>query len=210
MKRGTLFIISGPSGVGKGTIVREILKQKDGQVRLSISATTRAMREGDRDGVDYYFLSEEKFNDLIREDGFLEYARVHEKFYGTPKSPVEEYLQEGLDVFLEIDVQGSMKVREKAPEAVCIFILPPSIPVLRKRLEDRGTESAEQVNKRMSKAMGEIEYLDRYDYAVVNDALHQAVLDTLCIMEASRLHTGDDTADIIEQYRKEVSALEEV
>ncbi len=203
-KRGRLFVISGPSGVGKGTIVSAVVDHLGEAVRLSVSATTRAPREGDIDGISYYFLEEEEFLARVGKGEFLEYASVHENYYGTPKPPVEGSLEAGCDVILEIDVQGAMQVRDNFQDAVYIFILPPSMKVLRERLVGRGTESAESVEIRMGKAMQEIEYLDRYDYRVVNDDLETAVDDVLAIIRAEGSRVRDDAEPIIMKYREEL------
>lgn len=204
MKKGTLFVISGPSGVGKGTIVKEILDRREGGAVVSVSATTRPPRVGEIDGVSYYFTTVDDFRKRIDEDGFIEYAEVHENFYGTPKGPVEAQLAEGRDVILEIDVQGAMKVKKYSDDAVCIFILPPSMKILRARLEGRATDSQDVIEVRMANAMGEIEYLDRYDYGVVNDDLETAVQDVMNIMAAARFRVDSNVNSIIEHYREEL------
>ena len=150
MSEAKLFILSGPSGVGKGTIVSEVLKE-DPDIHLSVSATTRSPRKGEVRGVSYYFMEDGEFRSEIEAGGFLEYADVHGHFYGTPKAPVLEKLAEGRDVILEIDVQGAMQVKETYPEGVFIFILPPSLGELRRRIEDRGTESREDIELRLGK-----------------------------------------------------------
>lgn len=173
-KEGKLFVISGPSGVGKDTVIARIL-QKNDNVALSVSCTTRAPRGQEKDGVDYYFKSVSEFEQLIEEDGFLEYAKVFDNYYGTPAAAVREKLQQGRDVILEIDVQGAINVRNKAPGAVLVFIAPPSMEVLRKRLEGRKTETPEAIEKRFSRAASEMKLADKYNYQVVNDDLDQAV-----------------------------------
>lgn len=183
-RKGRLLVISGPSGVGKGTIVSRLTERLGENVKLSISATTREPRDGEVNGVHYHFLSDEEFLDRVKKEEFLEYALVHEHYYGTPKPPVEEALREGYDVILEIDVQGAMQVKENFREGVYIFILPPSIRELRNRLISRGTESKEDLEIRMAKALAEIDYLDHYDYAVVNDDLSAAEREVLSIIEA--------------------------
>lgn len=198
-KKGRLFVISGPSGVGKGTIVSELTERLGDSVRLSISATTRQPREGDRDGVDYYFLSEEEFLSKVEKGEFLEYASVHGNYYGTPKPPVQAALEAGLDVILEIDVQGAMQVKENYPEGVFIFILPPSITELRARLAGRGTESEQDMERRMGMALQEIEYLDQYDYGVLNHVLETAVKDVLSIIGAEHCRVGGHVAQKIRE-----------
>ncbi|MDD7408842.1 MAG: guanylate kinase [Anaerovoracaceae bacterium] len=204
MKKGRLFVVSGPSGVGKGTIIEQITARLGDSVMLSVSATTRDPRPGDVDGVNYYFLTEEEFVSRVSAGRFLEHAYVHGHYYGTPLDPVEAAVEAGRDVILEIDVQGAMKVKETYGEGVYIFILPPSIKILRERLSGRGTETAEVVDQRMGKAMGEIGYLDRYDYGVVNDDLDRAVEQVLDIIKAEHCRVMDGEAEqIISEYREE-------
>lgn len=183
MTAARLFIISGPSAVGKGTIVKRILKS-DGKVHLSVSATTRNPREGEEEGVSYYFMSDEQFVKAVGEGGFLEHASVHGHYYGTPKAPVMSQLKAGRDVILEIDVQGAMQVKESYPDGVFIFILPPSVDALRSRIMHRGTESEEDIQVRLGAAQREMEYLEHYDYYVVNDDLEKAVDSVKKIMAA--------------------------
>ncbi|MGI6206011.1 MAG: guanylate kinase [Anaerovoracaceae bacterium] len=204
MNKGRLFVVSGPSGVGKGTIIEKIMEKLGDSVMLSVSATTREPRTGDVDGVDYYFLTEEEFVKRVEAGGFLEHAFVHGHYYGTPLDPVMESVEAGRDVILEIDVQGAMKVKETYEEGVYIFILPPSIKVLRERLTGRGTETPQAVEKRMGKAMGEIGYLDRYDYGIVNDDLDEAVAQLLDIINAEHCRIlGGEAERIISGYGEE-------
>lgn len=203
MKKGKLFVISGPSAVGKGTIVSEVVRRRDGDAVVSVSATTRNPREGETHGVSYYFMTEEEFVKKIDESGFIEHAQVHGKRYGTPKDPVEKVLDEGRDVILEIDVQGAMQVKRYTDEAVYIFILPPSLKDLRARIEKRGTETEEEIQIRLGKAMAEIEHLNRYDYAVVNDDLEQAIQEVCAIMEAEDRRLGREAESIVQKYREE-------
>lgn len=185
MNRGLLLVVSAPSGCGKGTILAEILK--DGGYYFSVSATTRAPRVGEVDGVNYHFMTHEKFDALAASGGMLEYASYCGNSYGTPRAAVEEMLEAGKNVILEIEVQGAMQVRKSCPEAVCIFIAPPSVDTLRHRLEKRGTESPEVIEKRVAEAAGEIAHAPQYDYIVVNDALEAAVADFRAIIRAERL-----------------------
>lgn len=185
MSKGTLFIVSGPSGCGKGTVLAEILKQDN--VYYSVSATTRASRPGEVNGVNYHFLSKDEFEKLIENGGMLEYANYCGNYYGTPKKPVEDMLAEGKNVILEIEVQGALKVMEKCPEAVSVFILPPSLKELRRRLHKRGTETEEVIEKRIGEAAGEIRKAVNYDYVMINGELEIAVSDLLSIINSQKL-----------------------
>lgn len=172
---------SGSSGVGKGTILAEVMK-RDPKVKLSVSNTTREPREGEVDGVHYHFISREEFEELIAQDGYLEYAEYCENLYGTPKQQVEELLQKGYDVFLEIEVQGGLQIMEKYPDVLSIFILPPSLDELERRLRSRGTEDEETVQKRLNEAKNELAVKDKYRYLVVNDDLEAAIQEVLDII----------------------------
>lgn len=201
MTAARLFIISGPSAVGKGTIVKRILKS-DGKVHLSVSATTRNPREGEEEGVSYYFMSDEQFVKAVGEGGFLEHASVHGHYYGTPKAPVMSQLKAGRDVILEIDVQGAIQVKESYPDGVFIFILPPSVDALRSRIMHRGTESEEDIQVRLGAAQREMEYLEHYDYYVVNDDLEKAVDSVKKIMAAEHWKVTD-AAGILKRIKGE-------
>lgn len=185
MNKGLLIVVSAPSGCGKGTILAEILK--DPQFYYSISATTRKPREGEVNGVNYHFLSREQFEGLIKNNGLLEHAEFCGNYYGTPRKQVEEKLNEGKNVILEIEVQGAMKIKETCPEAVFIFILPPSIKELRRRLNKRGTESEEVINQRVSQAIGEIKMAYSYDYIMINDELEKAIEDMKAIISVEKM-----------------------
>lgn len=182
-KRGKLIVISGPSGTGKGTIVRRLLQNRNAE--LSVSCTTRAPRDGEVDGKDYHFLTPELFEHMEAEGGFLESAEVFGHRYGTPRANIERTLAEGRDVLLEIDVQGAMQIKERFPEAVLVFIKPPSEEELRRRLTSRGTETEEQIRERLGKAQAEIAQADNYDYVVVNDDLAGALAEIGGILDAS-------------------------
>lgn len=174
MSKGLLFVLSGPSGVGKNTVLDELFKNFNG-VSYSVSATTRERREGEVEGENYFFISEEKFKEIKEEDGFIESALVHGHHYGTPKKFVDQKLETGEDIILEIDTQGAKQVREKYPEAVYIFLLPPSLEELENRLDKRGSESDKSKNVRLSNARQELKEVHNYDYEVINDSLADAV-----------------------------------
>ena len=182
MSKGRLFVVSGPSGVGKGTIVEKLLPLCPG-LELSVSATTRQPREGEKNGVHYFFITCEEFNKMIEEDGFLEYDVHFKNFYGTPKKFVFDRLNEGKDVLLEIDVNGALKVKENCPQAVLIFIMPPSVEELRYRLLHRNTEALEKIEERIARLDKEVLLKDKYDYTVVNDDLDTAVAAVLKIVK---------------------------
>ena len=183
--RGLLIVISGPSGAGKGTICKSFL-ERNTEVAISVSATTRSPRNGEVEGVNYYFMSKEDFKKKIMDNDFLEYAEVYDNFYGTPKSNVEELLESGKDVILEIDIQGALKVKENTEEGVFIFILPPSMEELKARIIKRGSETPESLMKRFKSAYKEINFISRYNYAVVNDEVETAVEKLEAIINAEK------------------------
>ena len=183
--QGLLFVVSAPSGVGKTTIIRAV-QEAWPQLRYSISCTTRSPRTGEREGVDYHFITRQEFLGGIRAGRFVEWAEVHGEFYGTDGQQVDKWLAEGKDVLLDIDIQGARQVRCAYPAAVTIFILPPSMEVLKERLESRGTESEEQVAIRLGAAQREILEAPWYDYLVLNEILHEAIADFNAILRACR------------------------
>lgn len=185
MEEGFLLIVSGPAGVGKGTICDELIKNDD-DILYSVSSTTRKPRPGEIDGEDYNFIAKDKFEAMIKSNEFLEYAHVHTDYYGTPRSLVEKGISEGKVVMLEIDVQGALQVKEKYEEAVTVFILPPSMEELERRIVDRNTETKEEIIKRMSNAYKEIALVDDYDYFIVNDNLELAISDLEAILAAEK------------------------
>ena len=184
-KNGKLYVFTGPSGTGKGTILSQVLKQ-DKRLFLSVSATTRAPREGEIHGGHYYFLDKQTFEDKINKGEFLEHAQYVGNYYGTLEQPVNEQLKSGNDVVLEIEVQGAMQIHEKRPDAVMIFVAPPSIEELERRLIGRGTENAEKIAARMKTAEEELKQSDKFDYIIVNDDLDCAIADLLAILRAER------------------------
>lgn len=182
-KRGELIVLSGPSGVGKSTVISELLSSRR-DIHFSVSFTTRQPRVGEEHGVNYNFVDREEFERMIRDNEFLEYAQYVDNYYGTSLKIIEEKLQAGVDVLLDIEVQGAAKVREKCPEAVCIFIIPPSIEELSRRLRKRNTDSEEVIAQRLAKAREECRECPKYDYLVVNDNVMSAAQEILAILEA--------------------------
>ena len=185
MSKGRLIVISGFSGSGKGTVVSELVKKYD--YSLSISATTRAPREGEVDGREYYFKTDEEFKSLIDYNGLIEWAQYVDNYYGTPATPLIEKSNNGFDVLLDITIAGSLALKKKFPQAVTVFILPPSFAQLEERLKGRGTESEELVAKRLAKAREEVLSAEKFDYVVVNDDLQTAVDSIVSIMKAEKL-----------------------
>ena len=200
---GRLFVISGPSGAGKGTICKKLLESVD--IAISTSMTTRAPRPGEIDGKDYYFVTVDEFEEKIANGGMLEYARVFDNIYGTPKDMVIKQLERGRDVILEIDVQGGLQIKKKMPEqAVLVFVLPPDLTTLRQRIIDRGTETEEVIDKRFNEAINEIKLIGEYDYYVVNDELDDAVYDLKAIIMAERRRVPNKIMPIVREYEKEI------
>ncbi|MDQ7821927.1 MAG: guanylate kinase [Candidatus Eremiobacteraeota bacterium] len=186
--KGILFVVSGPSGAGKGTILETILREAP-SVRFSVSATTRSPRQGEREGVHYHFLSREVFKSMAGRDEFLEWAHVHDEYYGTPRRAVEECLASGNDMVLDIDVQGGLQLMDREKEAVFVFVAPPDIAELRRRLEGRGTESGEKIARRIEVAKHELTFVGSYEYCIVNDSLEEAIASMKAVMTAERLKT---------------------
>lgn len=192
-EKGLLLVISGPSGAGKGTICKALIDKNT--MWLSVSATTRAPREGEIEGKNYYFLPHDEFLSRIEKNDFLEYAEVYGNYYGTPKSNVKEMLENGKDVILEIDIQGALKVKEVFPEGIFIFILPPSMEELKQRIIKRGSETPESLMTRFKSAYKEINYVSKYSYAVVNDTVETAVskIESIVVAERCRVDRIKDT-----------------
>lgn len=184
-KKGLLIVLSGPSGAGKGTLCKELLKQLP-NLNYSVSATTRAPREGEMDGVHYFFKSKEEFERMLAANQFLEHAEYVNNLYGTPRFAVEEAINEGRNVILEIEIQGALQIKRKFPKGVFIFVVPPSMEELKARICKRGTETEDNIKKRLDKASVEQEYITEYDYAVVNDQVADAVEKIKAIITAER------------------------
>ena len=186
--KGLLLVISGFAGTGKGTIV-SMLRERYGNYALSVSATTRAPRNGEVDGVHYFFKTKEEFLQMIVEDELFEYAQYVDNYYGTPKKYVQEQMDAGKDVILEIEMQGALKIKEQFPDVVLLFVVPPDADTLEARLLGRGTETPEVVKKRLGRAVEESDYMERYDYFIVNDALDECVERVHAVIQSEHLRT---------------------
>lgn len=194
--RGLLIVVSGASGTGKGTVCKKLLSELP-NVHYSISATTRQPRQGEVDGREYYFISDDEFKRWIADGKFLEFAEVYGNFYGTPLTKIEERLNRGEDVLLEIDVQGALNVKRKCPDGVYIFLLPPSLDELKRRIEGRGSETPDSLKRRLQAAVAEIQIGREYDYAVVNDTVDNAVaqIEAILVAEKCRVARSADKFD---------------
>ena len=204
-ERGILTVVSGFSGAGKGTLMKELLRNYDGYA-LSISATTRSPREGEEHGREYFFLEREAFEELIETDRLLEHARYQDNYYGTPRDYVEEMLEQGFDVILEIEVQGGAQIREKVPDALLIFVTPPSAEELRRRLVSRGTETTEKIRGRLLRAEEEAEYMPLYDAILVNDDLDTCVRELHSLIRNAHMRSSS-RAPFISQMKQELKEL---
>ncbi len=205
-ERGILAVVSGFSGAGKGTIMKGLMSRYDNYA-LSISATTREPREGEVHGREYFFVSEEEFEDMIRQDRLIEYARYVDHYYGTPKDYVMSQMEAGKDVILEIEIQGALKVKEKFPETLLIFVAPPSAEELKRRLVNRGTETADVIDARMKRACEEAEQMDRYDYLLINDEIDRCVeeLNSLIQGQHRRMTLQEGFVSQMKQELKNIS-----
>lgn len=205
MSKGVLAVVSGFSGAGKGTIMKRLLEKYDNYA-LSVSVTTRSPREGEQDGVDYFFHTREEVEEMILEDKLLEYAEYVGNYYGTPKAYVEEMLNQGKNVVLEIEIQGAMKMKKRMPEAVMIFLTPPSAKELEKRLRGRGSEVEETIRRRLMRAVEESEGIDNYDYLLINDDVEDCVDRLNRIVESERLRVNRNR-DFVNKIQKELRTL---
>ncbi len=203
MAKGILVVVSGFSGAGKGTIMKELLRKYD-DYHLSISATTRKPRDGEVDGTHYYFRTKDEFQKMIAENQLIEWAEYVGNYYGTPKEYVENYLNQGKDVLLEIEMQGGMLVKEQYPEALLLFVAPPSAEILHQRLSGRGTERPEEIQKRLSRAVEEVKYMKEYDYIIVNDVLEDSVEKVDQLIRNCHYKTSNQ-AELIEKMEKELA-----
>lgn len=204
--KGILTVVSGFSGAGKGTIMKELLAKHEQNYALSISATTRAPRPGEKDGAEYFFKSREEFEQMIAAGELIEYAQYVGNYYGTPKAYVGKQLEAGRDVILEIEIQGALKVREQFPDALLLFVTPPSADELKKRLIGRGTESMEVIENRLARALEEAEGLEEYDYLVVNDVLEECVEEVHEIIRNEHYRVSRN-AENIREMREELKGF---
>ena len=202
-RKGLLLVVSGPSGAGKGTICKALLNKND-QIILSVSATTRKPRNGEVHGVNYFFIEKEEFTKMIENGEFLEYAQIYDNFYGTPKAAIIECLEKGQDVILEIEMQGARQIKEVYPEGVFIFVLPPSLEELKSRIVGRGTETQEEIEKRFSCAFEEINQIVNYDYFIVNEDIEKSVSDVEAIICAEKNKVTRYKNNIIDKFKEEL------
>lgn len=203
--KGILIVVSGFSGVGKGTLMKQLVHSYDNYA-LSVSMTTRQPRPGETDGKEYFFVSKENFEKKIEEKGLIEYACYCGNYYGTPKEYVEKQLEKGKDVILEIEIQGALKVKEQFPTALLLFVMPPSAQELKRRLEGRGTETKEIIEKRLKRAFEEAEGIENYDFIIINDKLEECVKEMHGLILAAH-ETPDRNQEFIDNMRKELEAF---
>ncbi|SCY31417.1 guanylate kinase [Butyrivibrio sp. INlla14] len=204
-RKGIIIVVSGFSGAGKGTIMKALIAKYD-QYALSISATTRNPRPGEENGREYFFVSNEEFEKLIKENGLIEHAGYVNHYYGTPRKFVEDKLNAGIDVILEIEIQGALQIKEQYPDAVLLFVMPPSAKELEKRLRGRGTESEEVIRQRLNRAVEESVGIENYDYIVINDKLEDAVEEVHGIISSAH-NTPDRNKEFIAKMREELGNL---
>ena len=204
-RKGILIVVSGFSGAGKGTLMKKLMEEYDNYA-LSISMTTRNPRPGEEDGREYFFVTKEQFEEKIGQDGLIEYANYCGNYYGTPRAYVEQQLEAGKDVVLEIEIQGALKIKEKFPTALLLFVMPPSAKELRRRLTGRGTETQEVIDQRMHRAMEEAQGIEQYDYIVINDQLEECVKELHAIIGAAH-NTPFRNEEFINNMREELKAL---
>lgn len=204
-RRGILIVVSGFSGAGKGTLMKKLLSSYDNYA-LSISMTTREPRPGEEDGREYFFVSKEAFEEKIIQDGLVEYACYCDNYYGTPREYVEKQLEAGKDVILEIEIQGALKIKEKFPTALLLFVMPPTAQELKRRLEGRGTESPEVIAKRLKRACEEAEGIEEYEHIIINDKLEECVKEMHALIMAAH-NTPDRNQEFIDNMRKELKTL---
>ncbi len=206
MKKGILIVISGFSGAGKGTVLKELLTKHEDCYAVSISATTRDMREGEQEGVNYFYKTQETFEQMIAEDAFIEYAQYCGRYYGTPKEYVYEQIEAGKDVILEIEVQGALKVKEKFPDTPILFLTPPSAQELQRRLLGRGRESEEEIARRLKQAEVESAYMPQYDFVIVNDVVEDCAEELHELI--TKLHTASAArSELIQTIQRELQEL---
>lgn len=204
-QKGILMVLSGFSGAGKGTLVKQLIRKYDNYA-LSVSMTTREPREGEREGVEYFFTTRERFEETIVQNGLVEYALYCGNYYGTPRAYVEEQLAAGKNVILEIEIQGALKIKKKFPESLLVFVTPPSAEELKRRLEGRGTEGPEVIARRLARASEESEGIEAYDYIVVNDKLEECVEELHRLVEASR-RAPVRSQELIKEIREELKSF---
>ena len=204
--KGILIVVSGFSGAGKGTLMKELLKNHPGQYTLSISATTRQPRDGEEDGREYFFITTEEFEKMIAQDQLIEYARYVNNYYGTPRAYVEQKLEEGKDVILEIEIQGAMKVKKAFPETVLLFVTPPTAGELKHRLTCRGTETEEVIDSRLRRAVEEADGMDQYDYLIINDDLERCAKELHDIIQGEHRKNFRNT-EFMEKIKQDLQRL---